>query len=94
MPSKRKALKDQQDEEVINFAKEDGATIFDSQGFPRSFMAILKPGLVESLDFDLGIGSRHLNAQCFSAEEKCLAVVVSEDGAVTAYCDGKKVHTL
>jgi len=51
----------------------------------------LKPKAVEVLDFDLGIGSRHLSAQRFSADAGCMTMVVSEDGTVTLYCDGKKI---
>lgn len=81
-------------DELINFAKEDGALIIDDTGSLRSIMAYLKPGTTKKLDFEPGIGARHLSAQRFSSEVACLTVVVSEDGGVTAYCDGEKIYRI
>ena len=88
---KRRHIQTISDGELINFAKEDGALLIDMRGTIHGFRSILKPRPVQGLDFEPGIGSRHFYAQCFSADANCFAIVVSEDGTVTVFCDGKKI---
>ena len=87
----RRSLQEMTDKELINFAREDGAMLIEGQGNLHTFKAFLKPTGTGDLDYDLGIGARHLSAHGFSADARCMTMVVSEDGAVTLYCDGKKI---
>lgn len=87
----RTSLNEMTDNELINFARVDGAVFIEGKGTLHTFKAILKPVATGDLDYDLGIGARHLSAHAFSADAECMTMVVSEDGAVTLYCDGKKI---
>jgi len=87
-------LSDLSDPELIKFAKEDGAVLVDAKGMLQTFMAYLKPAAVTPVDADPGVGARHLSAQRFSAQVQCLTLVISEDGAITVYSDGKKLYRL
>lgn len=78
------------DREIINFAKDDGAVLIDGEGWFHTFRAFLKPQTTEPLIFDLGVGSRHINAIRMSLDAGCVTIVVSEDGAVTLYCNGQR----
>lgn len=83
------------EDELINFAKEDGAVIIDHRGYLRSFSAYLQPRTKTTLPSDdKGVGSRHISAMRFTAEVKCLAIVVSVNSEVTAYCDGESVFKI
>jgi len=88
------SLNEMTDKELINFAGQDGAVFIEGKGTLHTFKAILKPASTGNLGYDLGIGARHLSAQGFSADARCMTMVVSEDGAVTLYCDGKKIYRI
>lgn len=78
------------EEELVAYAREDGAVLVDGEGTLRNFMVYLKPTITERLDYEPGVGARHISARRFSAEIRCLTLVVSEDGGITVYVDGKK----
>jgi len=82
------------DMELIKFAKEDGAVIANGSGFLRAFMAYLRPRSYGRLETDPGAGARRITAQRFSADLGCLTLVISEDGGITAFSDGKKLFKL
>ena len=83
------------DRELINFAKQDGATVIDTnQGLFRGCMVLLRPEANTKADVGIGKGARHSSAAKMSAEAKCLAVTVSQDGPITLYDSGKRILSL
>jgi DNA integrity scanning protein DisA with diadenylate cyclase activity len=82
------------DEELINFAKQDGATIIDAQGWFKGCMVLLRPGAGTLAQIGAGRGARHSSAAKMSAEAACLAITVSQDGPITLYDSGRKILTL
>lgn len=77
------------DEELINFAKQDGATIVDLRGEFRGCMVLLRPQPGTRAEVKPGMGSRHTSAAKMSAETGSLAVVVSQDGHISVYDQGR-----
>jgi long-chain acyl-CoA synthetase len=83
------------DNELINFAKQDGATIVDSaEGRFRGCMVLLRPSADTQAEIGIGKGARHSSASKMSAEAHCLAITVSQDGPITVYDDGERVLTV
>jgi long-chain acyl-CoA synthetase len=82
------------DRELINFAKQDGATIIDIQGQFRGCMVLLRPDANTQADIGLGKGARHSSAAKMSAEAQCLAITVSQDGPITLYDCGRRILSL
>ena len=82
------------DAELINFAKQDGATVIDSGGHFRSCKVLLRPAAETRAEIGPGKGARHSSAAKTSAETPCLAIVVSQDGPITAYEGGRRVFSL
>ena len=83
------------DNELINFAKQDGATIVDSaEGRFRGCMVLLRPSADTRAEIGIGKGARHSSASKMSAEAHCLAITVSQDGPITVYDNGERVLTV
>lgn len=82
------------DEELINFAKQDGATMIDTAGQFRGCMVFLRPGADTPAEIGPGKGARHSSAAKISAEAQCLAITVSQDGPISIYADGKRLLSL
>jgi long-chain acyl-CoA synthetase len=82
------------DRELINFAKQDGATMIDVHGRFRGCMVLLRPGAATPAEIGPGKGARHSSAAKMSAEADCLAITVSQDGPVTVYASGKQILSL
>ena len=82
------------DRELINFAKQDGATIIDVHGQFRGCMVLLRPGASTQAEVGPGKGARHSSAAKMSAEAQCLAITVSQDGPITIYDCGRQVLSL
>ena len=82
------------DEELINFAKQDGATVIDVQGKFRGCMVLLRPDSGTKAEIGPGRGARHSSAAKMSAETDCLAITVSQDGPITVYDSGRRVLSL
>ncbi len=82
------------DAELINFAKQDGATIIDVHGRFRGCMVLLRPGAHTQAEIGPGKGARHSSAAKISAETGCLAITVSQDGPITVYDSGHRVLSL
>mgnify|MGYP001826634232 CR=1 FL=1 len=82
------------DRELINFAKQDGATVIDAQGRFRGCMVLLRPAADTQAEIGLGKGARHSSAAKMSAEGACLAITVSQDGPITIYDCGQQVLSL
>jgi long-chain acyl-CoA synthetase len=82
------------DRELINFAKQDGATMIDVHGRFMGCMVLLRPGAATPAEIGPGKGARHSSAAKMSAEADCLAVTVSQDGPVTVYASGKQILSL
>jgi long-chain acyl-CoA synthetase len=80
--------------ELINFAKQDGATVIDTHGTFRGCMVLLRPGAATYAEIGPGKGARHSSAAKMSAEAHCLAITVSQDGPITIYDDGHRVLSL
>lgn len=88
------SIRDLAEEELINFAKEDGALLMDNKGNFHTFMAFLRPIHRDSIEHDLGIGTRHFSAQILSKDIDCLSIVISQDGNITVYSDGDKLYQI
>jgi long-chain acyl-CoA synthetase len=82
------------DQELINFAKQDGATVIDGSGRFRDCMVLLRPAADTEAEIGLGKGARHSSASKTSAEAQCLTIVVSQDGPITVYDSGRRVLSL
>jgi DNA integrity scanning protein DisA with diadenylate cyclase activity len=82
------------DRELINFAKQDGATVIDIQGQFRGCMVLLRPDANTQADIGLGKGARHSSAAKMSVEAQCLAITVSQDGPITLYDSGRRILSL
>lgn len=82
------------DQELINFAKQDGATVIDIQGRFRGCMVLLRPSADTKAEIGPGKGARHSSAAKMSAEAQCLAVTVSQDGPITIYDCGHRILSL
>jgi hypothetical protein len=80
--------------ELINFARQDGATVIDRHGKFRGCMVLLRPAANTEAEVGLGKGARHSSAAKISAEAQCLTVVVSQDGPITVYKRGQRVLSL
>lgn len=88
------SIRELTDEEMVNFAKEDGAVLIDKTGNIHSFMAFLRPDNAIPIDSDPERGARHNVAKIISKEVGCLCIVNSQDGAITLYEDGEQVFRL
>jgi len=82
------------DQELINFAKQDGATIIDTEGKFRGCMILLRPRANTQAEIGTGKGARHSSAAKMSAEADCLTITVSQDGPITIYDAGRRVLSL
>ncbi len=82
------------DRELINFAKQDGATVVDMAGKFRGCMILLRPDAGTRAEIGPGKGARHSSAAKMSAEAGCLAITVSQDGPITLYESGRRVLSL
>jgi long-chain acyl-CoA synthetase len=90
----RTNLQDLTDAELINFAQQDGATIIDGNGEFRGCMVLLRPDADTQAEIGPGKGARHSSAAKMSAETKCLAITVSQDGPITIYESGRRILSL
>jgi len=79
------------DRELIDFAKQDGATVIDVHGQLRGCMVFLRPRANTPAEIGPGRGTRHSSAAKMSAEAQCLAITVSQDGPITMYDCGRRV---
>lgn len=81
------------DEKVKNISSIDGALIFDKYGNLYSFGVILDGESKEFAEEDVERGARYNSSIKYSAsaKQKCLIVVVSEDGYVDYISGGKKI---
>jgi long-chain acyl-CoA synthetase len=82
------------DQELINFAKQDGATVLDVEGKFRGCMVLLRPDADTQAEIGPGKGARHSSAAKMSTEAQCLAITVSHDGPITIYDSGQRVLSL
>lgn len=82
------------DEELIAFAKEDGATVVDENGELRGCMVLLRPAADTQAQIGPGKGARHSSAAKMSAETDCIAITISQDGPITIYDGGQRVLAL
>ena len=83
------------DAELINFAKQDGATIIDTETRRfRSCMVLLRPDAATRAEVGPGKGARHSSASKMSAEAQAVAITVSQDGPITIYNRGRRVLAL
>jgi DNA integrity scanning protein DisA with diadenylate cyclase activity len=82
------------DQELINFARQDGATVIDKEGRFRSCMVLLRPRAETRADIGPGRGARHSSAAKMSAEAQCLAITISQDGPITLYECGQRILSL
>jgi long-chain acyl-CoA synthetase len=90
----RVAIAQLSDQELINYARQDGATVIDPQGYLRTFSTFVRPRANTPAEIGPGKGSRHSSAAKMSAEAACLAVTVSQDGPITLYDSGRRVLSL
>jgi DNA integrity scanning protein DisA with diadenylate cyclase activity len=81
------------DEKIESISSIDGALIFDKYGDLYSFGVIIDGESKEYAEEDVERGARYNSSIKYSAsvKQKCLIVVVSEDGYVDYISGGKKV---
>ena len=82
------------DEEIINFAKQDGAIVIDADGTLRSAMVFLRPAAATRAQVSPGTGARHSSAAKMSAETGSVAITVSQDGPIAVFDSGERVLSL
>jgi long-chain acyl-CoA synthetase len=82
------------DEELIAFARQDGATVFDSCGELWGSMVLLRPAATTQAQVGPGKGARHSSAAKISAETNCVAIAVSQDGPITVYDNGQRILSM
>jgi hypothetical protein len=87
-------LNELSDEELIAFARQDGATVVDATGELRGCMVLLRPAATTQAQVGPGKGARHSSAAKMSAETHCIAVTISQDGPIVVYDDGQRVLSL
>ena len=74
------SIRELTDEELVNFAKEDGAVLIDRAGNIHSFMAFLRPGNAFMFESDPSKGARHNVAKIVSKEIGCLCISTPRTG--------------
>jgi long-chain acyl-CoA synthetase len=82
------------DEEIINFAKQDGAMVIDAAGNLRSAMVLLRPAASTRAQVSPNTGARHSSAAKMSAETNSVAITVSQDGPIAVFDNGERVLSL
>ncbi len=82
------------DEEIINFAKQDGAMVIDTDGMLRSAMIFLRPAASTRAQVSPGTGARHSSAAKMSAETNSVAITISQDGPIAVFSNGERVLSL
>ena len=90
----RTDIRELSEKQLINFAKQDGATVIDASGRFRGCMVLLRPSASTAAQVGLGRGARHSSAAKISAETESLAIAVSQDGPITVYDSGRRVLSL
>ena len=75
------------EEELINIAKDEGATIIDKHGNLIACHAYFST----KLDWKPGMSSRHQHACHFSKIIKGIVIVASRYGTVTLYKNGEEL---
>ena len=87
-------IADLSDEELIAYARQDGATVVDAHGDLRGCMVLLRPAASTQAQVGPGKGARHSSAAKMSAETHCIAITVSQDGPIAVYESGQRVLSL
>ena len=87
-------IADLSDEELIAYARQDGATVVDAHGDLRGCMMLLRPAASTQAQVGPGKGARHSSAAKMSAETHCIAITVSQDGPIAVYESGQRVLSL
>jgi DNA integrity scanning protein DisA with diadenylate cyclase activity len=84
-----KLIFDISDGDFLNAVAGDNAVIISSDGNTLAYQAVLS--VTDSTDVSpiAGTGSRHLSAQKITKETDAIAVIVSQDGPITIFLDGK-----
>jgi DNA integrity scanning protein DisA with diadenylate cyclase activity len=82
------------DEELIAYARQDGATVIDECGELWGCMVLLRPAATTPAQVGPGRGARHSSAAKMSAETGCIAITVSQDGPIAVYEAGQRVLSL
>ncbi len=88
------AVADLSDDELILFAKQDGATVIDTSGDLKGIMVLLRPAASTQAQIGPGKGARHSSAAKMSAETGSVAITISQDGPIAVYDSGQRVLSL
>jgi formylglycine-generating enzyme required for sulfatase activity/DNA integrity scanning protein DisA with diadenylate cyclase activity len=79
-----------QSDDYLNIVAGDGAVILSKEGYTLAVQAFLKVENSESESFSFdGFGARHSSACEATKKSDAIAFVVSQDGRITIYIDGK-----
>jgi len=78
-------------EQITVLAKQDGATLIARDGTLIRNGVILRPPAEAEAEINPTAGARHSSAAKISSVSSSVAVVVSEDGKITIFSDGKSV---
>ena len=90
---KRNILNEENFDTIREFATMDGATIIDDSGYLVSCGAYIKNLMFDEWIAD-GRGGRHLAAQSITKITKAIGFVVSSEGTLRVYKDGKEVYEI
>ncbi len=88
---KMKNFVDFEPTEYLKLTEGDGAVVISSEGQTLAVNAKLSPTPDTQVNEIVSSGTRHLSAQKITKESGCVAVVVSDDGPVTVFFEGRPV---
>ncbi len=92
-PERRDVMRDENLDTIREFAIMDGATIVDDKGIVVSCGSYVKNLEIDEWLLD-GKGGRHLAAQSITRFTKAIGFVVSSEGVIRIYRDGKLIYEL
>lgn len=79
---------------IKEFSMLDGAFIIDENGYPVAAGRYVMFTSDMDGDVDEGLGGRHLAAASITYVTKAIAIVVSSEGAIRIYKDGRTIYSI
>ncbi len=92
-PHLRNVLNEENFETLREFAMMDGAMIIDSRGYAITCGAYIKSLFVDEWSSE-NLGGRHLAGQSITKLTRAVSFVVSSEGEIRIYKDGRKIYEL
>ena len=87
------ALKGRQERHLFNLATQEFALVVSREGEPKASSVRLLARVPDTVKPEVGAadGGRHRSAAEISASTDCVAFVVSDDGPITIYVEGRRI---